>query len=336
MDPLPNNPAPDLGWSHVGIGFSFIVVNTAISHVLHLHVGTSLAIAAIRCVMQLTAMATILQSVFATKNLWAVVGIAVVLNVLGTLETVVIKASRRCQNMFAGVLVAMMASTIPVSILGVKFAMRVVPFWTPEQFIPVMGMLCGNAIATIMVSQSYVLKELDENRDKTETLLAFGASRFEACRPLAVDALRLALMPIVNQMSVIGIISIPGMMTGAILGGANVEQAARLQMIIMFMISASSGLSCIAATLFTLYECVDSEHRIRGDRIYTRPHALHRFTSETVRAVVGTVWAIVDSVRRTWDLAVKRMLREKVVVVGSNGASGPGIYSPSERSRLLP
>jgi hypothetical protein len=197
-----------------------------------------------------------------------------------------------------------------------------------------------------------------ENRDKTETLLAFGASRFEACRPLAVDALRLALMPIVNQMryagtfalelvppllivslvelSVIGIISIPGMMTGAILGGANVEQAARLQMIIMFMISASSGLSCIAATLFTLYECVDSEHRIRGDRIYTRPHALHRLTSETVRAVVGTVWAIVDSVRRTWDLAVKRMLREKVVVVGSNGASGPGIYSPSERSRLLP
>ena len=76
MDPLPNNPAPDLGWSHVGIGFSFIVVNTAISHVLHLHVGTSLAIAAIRCVMQLTVMATILQSVFATKNLWAVVGIA--------------------------------------------------------------------------------------------------------------------------------------------------------------------------------------------------------------------------------------------------------------------
>lgn len=86
--------------------------------------------------------------------------------------------------------------------------------------VPVMGMLCGNAIGAIMVSQSYILKELElvvlslwrshlaervlifysENRDKTETLLAFGASRFEACRPLAVDALRLALMPVVNQM----------------------------------------------------------------------------------------------------------------------------------------
>jgi hypothetical protein len=76
MDPLPNNPAPDLEWSHVGICFSFVVFSSAISHVLHLHVGTSLVIAAIRCVVQLTAMATVLQSVFATKNVWAVVGIA--------------------------------------------------------------------------------------------------------------------------------------------------------------------------------------------------------------------------------------------------------------------
>jgi hypothetical protein len=201
-----------------------------------------------------------------------------------------------------------------------------------------------------------------ENRDKTETLLAFGASRFEACRPLAVDALRLSLMPMINQMrygctfrleprpvpayhiffecSVIGIISIPGMMTGAILGGADVEQAARLQMVIMFMISAASALSCIAATFFTLYECVDSEHRIRGDRIHTRPHVFHRLSSETVRAVVSTVWAVVDSVRRAWILVMKRVLREKEIAVGSDGESGSrhgqGIFSPSERSPLLP
>ena len=82
-------------------------------------------------------------------------------------------------------------------------------------------MLCGNAISGVSVTLSYVFKELEcvsihllfshnlqnadirgysENRDKTETYLAFGASRFEACRPLAVDALRLSLMPVINQM----------------------------------------------------------------------------------------------------------------------------------------
>lgn len=49
-----------------------------------------------------------------------------------------------------------------------------------------------------------------DNKDKVETYLAFGASRFEACRPIATEALKVALTPNVSQMSVIGLISIPG------------------------------------------------------------------------------------------------------------------------------
>jgi len=196
--------------------------------------------------------------------------------------------------------------------------------------VPVVGMLCGNAVVGVLIVLSSILKELEENHDKTETLLAFGASRFEACRPLAVESLSLALMPTINQMSVMGLISIPGMMTGAILGGANVNQAARLQMIIMFMISASNALSCIIMTLFTLYVCVDSQHRIRGDRIYTRPHPFRRAGSSAVRAVVG-------SMRRAWITlsgSVKQLCLEGVVV--NNGNDGHSIDPRSERAPLLP
>ena len=87
----------------------------------------------------------------------------------------------------------------------------------------------------------------------------------------------------------------PGMMTGAILGGADVNQAARLQMIIAFMISSSTVLSCIMVTLFTLYVCVDSEHRIRSDRIHSRPHTFRGASSYAIRTVVG-------SARRVWML----------------------------------
>ena len=73
-----------------------------------------------------------------------------------------------------------------------------------------------------------------------------------------------------------GIIAIPGMMTGAILGGSSVEQAARLQMVIMFMISSSTALSSIIVTVITLGIVVDSEHRVRLDRIDTRQHAVWR------------------------------------------------------------
>jgi len=231
-----------------------------------------------------------------------------------------------CIVQFPTVLIAMLAANLPVAILGVRFSMGVRNFWTPEQFIPVVGMLCGNSISGIVVSQGHVLRELDENRDKTETLLALGATRLEACRPLAVEALRIALTPTINMMSVMGIISIPGMMTGAILGGASVEQAARLQMIIMFMISASSTFSCTIATFFTIGMCVDSEHRIRSDRIDTRPLTLWRVSH-------GTFWAVVGAAQSTWDLLKGKAKREKVVVGSSNG--GYGIQPGSERTPLL-
>ena len=67
--------------------------------------------------------------------------------------------------------------------------------------------------------------------------------------------------------SVLGIIAIPGMMTGAILGGSSVHQAAKLQMIIMFMITASTTLASVFVSLAAIAVTVDKEHRIRGDRI---------------------------------------------------------------------
>ena len=76
MDSIPSQPVADLGWSQVGLAFTFIAFNSIISQVLQLGVGTSIMFAALRCVVQLALMATILQHVFAAENFWAVAGIA--------------------------------------------------------------------------------------------------------------------------------------------------------------------------------------------------------------------------------------------------------------------
>ena len=116
------------------------------------------------------------------------------------------------------------------------------------------------------------------------------------------------------------------MMTGAILGGADVGQAARLQMIIMFMISSSSVLACIIVTLFTLNVCVDSEHRVRGDRIHKRPHAFRSASSAAIRAVIG-------SVRRPWIFFTGSV---KQLLLVNDRIDDEGIDSRSERAPLLP
>ncbi|KAI1796883.1 UPF0014-domain-containing protein [Ganoderma leucocontextum] len=292
MDPgNPGSSPTHLSWGNVSLAFSFILLDGVLSTAFGLGVGSGLLTAAIRCVVQLSVVALILQKVFETNNPLAVAGMALLLNLMGTMEAVINKCKKRYDFMFGSVLLGMLGSTIPVSIIGTRYAMDVQPFWKPEQYIPIVGMLCGSTISGIVVSVSYVLKEIYDNRDKVEMYLAFGASRFEACKPIARDALRLALTPNINQMSVIGIIAIPGMMTGAILGGSSVEQAARLQMVIMFMISSSTALSSIVTTIFALGVVVDTEHRVRTDRIDTREHAVWRARNWLVAKVVGGVKA---------------------------------------------
>ncbi|KAF9072290.1 hypothetical protein BDP27DRAFT_1217764 [Rhodocollybia butyracea] len=288
-DPSAGGDAP-IDWSNVAIAFIFIVFNVVFSYVFDLGVQVSLLVAAIRCVVQLAIVGTLLQKVFEMDSPWAVAGVAFLLNLMGTFETVVNKSKNRHRHMFPSVLLSMLASTIPISIIGVRFALSVTKFWEPSQYIPVVGMLCGSTINGVVISTTYILKTMQENRDRVEMYLAFGASRMEACKPILVDALRIALTPTINQMSVLGIISIPGMMTGAILGGSSVERAAKLQMIIMFLISAATALASICSSAYAVSVVVDSDSRIRQDRIYSKPlykvsFSVPKFFSRIKRAI---------------------------------------------------
>ncbi|GBE87947.1 UPF0014-domain-containing protein [Sparassis latifolia] len=316
MDTDPTQGTTHLNWGNVALAFSFILLDAGISLSFGLGVGSGLVTAAIRCVLQLSVVALILQKVFETNNPWAVAAIAFLLNLMGTIETVINKSKRRYQYMFPSVLFGMLSSTIPVSVIGIRYAMGVQPLWKPEQYIPVVGMLCGATISGIVVSVSYVLKELSDNRDKVEMYLAFGASRFEACKPIATEALRVALTPNINQMSVIGIIAIPGMMTGAILGGSSVEQAARLQMVIMFMISSCTALSSIVTTGLALAVVVDNQHRIRSDRIDSRKHFIWRATDRAMGKVID---AVKSAGNRAWSAVMKAFKKEDGILESDSG-----------------
>jgi ABC-type iron transport system FetAB permease component len=87
MDSSPPSSDSNLEWSNVGFGLAFVTLNIALSQALQLHIGASLAVAALRCVVQLTVMATVLQRVFAAQNVWAVGGIARTFFLMGVFIT---------------------------------------------------------------------------------------------------------------------------------------------------------------------------------------------------------------------------------------------------------
>jgi 1,4-dihydroxy-2-naphthoate octaprenyltransferase len=105
----------------------------------------------------------------------------------------------------------------------------------------------------------------------------------------------MALLPTITQMrsplfpgtndSVIGLVSIPGMMTGAILGGASIPQAVKYQQIIMFLISATTTLAVTLSVTICMIVCIDNTHRLRPDRVTGDKAWMWRIRDDAARAV---------------------------------------------------
>ena len=115
-----------------------------------------------------------------------------------------------------------------------------------------------------------LLAMLDEGRAVIEGRLALGASGWEAARPVAAEALRGGMVPILNAMSVVGLVTLPGMMTGQILSGTDPALAARYQILIMFLIAGATALGTTLAVLLSVRALFDRQHRLRLERLARR------------------------------------------------------------------
>lgn len=253
----------------VGLGACLIIVNAAISFSLSLGLELQLIIATIRCVIQLTILGYILVPIFTTPYWFIVILYALLMGVVGAWE-----ATSRPNHTFKGMFLQVLSCTVVTSGIFIGYALVVLvrtnPWWEPQYFIPMLGMLLGNCVSGMSVGLSALLEDLVTGKDKLELLLTLGATRWEAGRETIARCLKLALTPILNQMSVVGIVSIPGMMTGQILGGTNPAQAARYQMLVMFLIAATTGTGSLLAVFATYASIVDDEHRLRPERLLPR------------------------------------------------------------------
>ena len=105
-------------------------------------------------------------------------------------------------------------------------AVRPSPWWNAQYSIPTLGLMLGNAVTGVAVGLGTLLDELGRGSggDGLELMLCLGASRWEAARGPVARAAKLAMTPILNQLSVVGLVWIPGMMTGQMIAGADPAQ----------------------------------------------------------------------------------------------------------------
>jgi len=260
----------NLSWVELAIAALLILVNGAISVALRLGLEKKLAIAALRTVVQLLAIGYVLQWVFALNRWYVVLAILVVMTLLAGNATTE-RGSARYAGMGIDGLLSVWVSSWLVTAVGLFTVLRIHPWYEPRYAIPILGMVLGNTLSGVSVGMERITNELQDKRDQIEMLLALGATRWEAFRGAAVTAVRAGMMPAINAMSVVGIVSLPGMMTGQVLAGQDPQQAIRYQIVIMFLITAASGLGTVAIVLLAFRRLFSAEHRFLYWRLSERP-----------------------------------------------------------------
>ena len=206
-----------------------------------------LAYSAVRSLMQLIAIGYILDIVFAIDNWWTVVAILAVMLTIASIVT-----RNRIDQKLKGLLPTVVLSLVASSVftLGYVILLIVQPdtWYEPQYLIPLAGMLFGNAMNSASLAGDRFLSSINQNRLEIETHLCLGATPVQAISSYKKEAIRTGLIPILNNMVVVGLVSLPGMFTGQVLGGSDPLDAASYQIMILFAIVLTNIISTVLVT----------------------------------------------------------------------------------------
>jgi putative ABC transport system permease protein len=248
------------------VATALVLVAGAVSLALRLGLERRLALASVRTVVQLLLIGYVLEWVFAVDVPWAILGVLAVM-IAAAGRAAVHRVSRTFRGAhlasFATLAITGTATTFTVTgaVIGVE------PWWRPQYVIPLLGMVLGNSLTGISLCLESLLESLDADRDRIECELSLGATRWEAVRDPLAEAVRRGMIPIINSMMVVGIVSLPGMMTGQILAGADPMPAVKYQIVVMFMIAAATSLGCIVVALLVYRRLFNERHQLLAERI---------------------------------------------------------------------
>lgn len=220
----------------------------------------------LRAVVQLSFMGVWLSWVFYAENpLWvALVGLIML---LAAGYEIAKRQQYRFQKL-SSILIGLWSLSLTALVLLVVVLTIVIqpePWYQPQYAIPLLGMLLGNSMTAIGVGLDNLTRNAKQLKNKIEAQLALGYSQKESMKFIQQQALHASMIPVINMLVAAGIISLPGMMTGQILAGADPMEAVKYQIMIMLLIATSTAGGTLIAINLATRKLFDERQRLQLD-----------------------------------------------------------------------
>ncbi len=247
-----------VGWVGLAASLSLVGVALGISVWQHLGLERSLIWASVRAIVQLLAVGGVLAFVFSPHVPLAVSWLWVVFMVVFAADTIrrrapEIPGARRLALLSLG-----LASLVSLLLL---FGLGIFPV-NARTVVPLAGMVVGNSLTATVVAARRVVGELTDKRAEVEARLALGQSSQEASRPYVREALRTAMISQIESTKAVGLVFLPGAMTGLILAGEKPIQAVLVQAAVMFLILGAVATTAASMALSLARQLFTDDHRL--------------------------------------------------------------------------
>lgn len=215
--------------SLLDLSFAFVpvVVVVAILYWWSLE-GTNAVYALVRMLIQLLLIGYVLTYIFQADNALIIVGVLSVMLLVSSWIT--LRSLReRSRLAYTRILASITVGGVFTLALISQAVLDLNPWFEPQYMIPLAGMIFANSMNTVALAAERFDSEMNQH------------GYIESRR----IALRACMIPVINSLFAVGLVSLPGMMTGQILSGVSPLTAARYQIVVMCMIFGSAGISAV-------------------------------------------------------------------------------------------
>ncbi|MBE6905929.1 MAG: iron export ABC transporter permease subunit FetB [Ruminococcaceae bacterium] len=224
------------------IASSLVMVSLLFSYFQKLKLEKETIISVVRAIIQLIAVSYILEYIFGLNN-----PLFTTLLILIMTFNAAYNASKRGKGMKDRLLVSFVSITV-----GAGITLSILVFsgtikYQPNQVIPVSGMIISNAMVALGLCFRQLSSDFKNRRDEVETKLSLGADILPSSIEIIRDSIRTGMIPTIDSAKTLGIVSLPGMMTGLILAGTSPLQAIRYQILVTFMLMSTTAISSFMA-----------------------------------------------------------------------------------------